>query len=300
VTGNIHFIDWPGATNASASAVNCDGSVIALSRWSGNIATAALWSATGGLVELAPAVGQTYATVSGLDASGFLAVGQSGVYSTTTNQYPGTAVTFIAPNYLANPFLSGVAPPQDVNFAVGVSADGKVIVGSSTALGEFVWTAAGAQSILPQAARSRALSADGQTVALTTAAWTSTVALYGSLVWTPSLGLQPIPKFPEVPSGQIQPRTFLPTSLTSHGQVMVGTATTWFGNEEVEFFDGDYVWTARRGMRSLVDVLQPYGLDPPGVDVGSVEIYISNDGRVIAGFLFGLPYRITVPSTAFD
>jgi probable HAF family extracellular repeat protein len=171
--------------------------------------------------------------------------------------------------------------------AFGVSGDGQVIVGqSSSALGDeaFSWTLLGGMTGLGDFAggleSSAATDASGDGAVIVgwgTASSDENPEGFQSQAfrWTQATGLLSLG---DLPGGRFFSQA---NAVSADGSVVVGQGTS--GNAPQTAGLEAFVWTQRRGMRSVRDVLAAAGVDMTGWVLTSAT-GVSGDGRTVAGF----------------
>lgn len=155
--------------------------------------------------------------------------------------------------------LVGTLAQREPSVACGVSADGKVIVGSQGKVA-FRWTEEHGMTPLSGQNRSAALavSSDGKAVV----GWMNTDDGTEAFRWIAEGGLQGL--------GDLPGGTFLSGAdgVSRDGSVIVGTATSTSGTEA-------FRWTAADGMTPLGDL--------PDGEFSSRAHAVSGDGKVVVG-----------------
>ncbi|MGQ0552899.1 MAG: PEP-CTERM sorting domain-containing protein [Planctomycetota bacterium] len=279
-TGGLEDLGtMPGGTFANGRGVSFDGTAIV--GW-GDVAVgpglalhAFRWTAATGVVSLgSPNLGPSGAeSVSG---DGAIVVGGSGSpcpfpASQYNNGYSWTSGGGWQPLPLCSDDWNDTT-------ALGVSADGTVVVGSGGAPGSyfraFRWTAAGGTQNLGTlatgpfaASAATAVSADGSTVV--GVYWENAAGGYDrSFRWTAAGGMQDLGALP----GGAESRA---ESVSGDGSVIVGTAAMPSGPVA-------YVWTAATGMVDLNELLPALGVDISGWGL-RYGIGVSADGSTIVG-----------------
>jgi probable HAF family extracellular repeat protein len=255
----------------NAEAISADGNVVV-----GSLATLTLeavkWSEAAGVVSLGLLPTQPgfaeFSAAFDTSADGSTIVG---VGATMDSPFSEAVLWNAELGLVPLGFLPDDLPERDafsLSYANAISANGQVVVGASLSTkhldrGEmaFRWTEdAGMEPLgfLPGAFQSQgtAVSADGSVIA--------GVSGMEAFRWTASTGLEPI-------------GSFLPTSISSDGAVIVGRGYTELG--ELAF-----VWTSQSGAVPLQSWLeQSHGLTLTGWQLLSDAVSVSQDGSVIAG-----------------
>ncbi len=151
--------------------------------------------------------------------------------------------------------------------ASGVSADGKIIVGSG-----FRWTADAGRVSLTNL-NALGISADGSTVV----GWGSSTNGRQAFVWTTAGGMVGLG---DLPGGSFSSQA---NAASADGSVIVGFG--YSADEKPLFGKEAFVWTAATGMRSLNDVLVARGGNPGRFGWTSLTeaTAVSADGRYVAG-----------------
>jgi probable HAF family extracellular repeat protein len=288
----------PGKQGGAATAVNADGSVVVGSaNANGQGSEAFEWTDDFGYEYL----GRLGPDSTPIQGSGALGVSADGSVVVGTSELPSAPLQGRGEQRAfrwtpASGMQSlGVLPTGTYSRAYGVSADGTVIVGTSTINSgngseAFRWTAQGGMQGLGDlaggivASEGYAISRDGNTVV-----GMGYDGVQGRAVrWTQQTGM--------VSLGQLPGGTGWAQALAVNGDgsVIVGTASDPFdefgraGTDRAAF-----IWDAAHGMRRLQTVLETeYGLDLSRWDLGSA-VGISADGRVITGKNVGGDYGIT-------
>ncbi len=306
----------PGGTcySSQANGVSADGSVV-VGRCDSPFGIEAFrWTQAGGMVGLGHLAdhcswGLPFSEAAAVSTDGSVVVGQS--CSTLDNQSRYEAFHWTQAGGMVG--LGGLlgALPNDsfLSMAKDVSADGSVVVGTSSSIlvtgrTAFHWTQASGMVALP-GGYANAVSPDGLVVVGGTLGdeafrWTQTDSTLG-------LG--------DLPGGSF---SSVATAVSADGSVVVGRGNSSFGDEAFRwtqaggmvglgdlpggiFFSGAtavsadgsviigisggaFIWDVTHGIRSLKDVLvNDYGLDLTGW-VLYAAMDISADGRTIVGF----------------
>jgi probable HAF family extracellular repeat protein len=288
----------PGKQGGFATAVNSDGSVIVGSAGaSGQGAEAFEWTEDFGyefLGRLGPASSPFQSSgASGVSADGAVVVGTSQLPSAPL-QPPGEDRAFRWTPASGMQSL-GVLPTGTYSRAYGVSADGSVVVGTSTVdrgngSEAFRWTAATGMQGLGDlaggivASEGYAISGDGSTIVGMGFDGVQSPAVR----WTQQTGMVSLGG---LPGGNGWGQAL---AVNGDGSVIVGTASDpldEFGRAGTD--RAAFIWDAAHGMRKLQTVLETeYGLDLSGWDLGSA-VGISADGKVITGKNIGGDRGIT-------
>jgi probable HAF family extracellular repeat protein len=253
----------------------------------GNLYYAFRWTASSGTVGLG---GGNFSFASGVSGDGSVVVGTSG-YSTSGYVGPigSQAFRWTAGSGMV---VLGYLPGGTYSAPNGISADGSVIVGSSSsAFGSqaFRWTAGSGMvglGYLPGGTYSSAngISADGSVIVGSGSSTSGEQAFR----WTAGSGMVGLGYLPGTTNSGA-------AAVSGDGSVVVGTSYTASGNQA-------FRWTAGSGMQSLRDVLVTNGLnlDPADMQIASG---ISADGNTIVGtdyystpdFDFELGFVATLP-----
>ena len=253
----------------------------------GNLYYAFRWTASSGTVGLG---GGNFSSASGVSGDGSVVVGTSG-YSTSGYVGPigSQAFRWTAGSGMV---VLGYMPGGTYSAPNGISADGSVIVGSSSsAFGSqaFRWTAGSGMvglGYLPGGTYSSAngISADGSVIVGSGSSTSGEQAFR----WTAGSGMVGLGYLPGTTNSGA-------AAVSGDGSVVVGTSYTASGNQA-------FRWTAGSGMQSLRDVLVTNGLnfDPAESLIASG---ISADGNTIVGtdyystpdFDFELGFVATLP-----
>ena len=253
----------------------------------GNLYYAFRWTASSGTVGLG---GGNFSSASGVSGDGSVVVGTSG-YSTSGYVGPigSQAFRWTAGSGMV---VLGYLPGGTYSAPNGISADGSVIVGSSSsAFGSqaFRWTAGSGMvglGYLPGGTYSSAngISADGSVIVGSGSSTSGEQAFR----WTAGSGMVGLGYLPGTTNSGA-------AAVSGDGSVVVGTSYTASGNQA-------FRWTAGSGMQSLRDVLVTNGLnfDPAESLIASG---ISADGNTIVGtdyystpdFDFELGFVATLP-----
>ncbi len=173
-----------GGTTGTAYDISADGQTIVGLMWiSPGEAHAFRWTAAGGTVDLAPGVGFS-SRANAVSNDGSTVVGWRSSGNRRATRWQGGVQTFLGSLDPAN-------PQNGTSEALGVSANGAVIVGGS-ANKAFRWTQSGGMQDLgrlPSTSNAQALgvSGDGETVV----GWSGTNFLDSrAVVWRPEFGSQ--------------------------------------------------------------------------------------------------------------
>jgi probable HAF family extracellular repeat protein len=207
-----------------------------------------------------------------VSADGFVVVGRLG----------GEAVRWTAGGGMAG---LGVLPTANsYSEALGVSADGAVVVGSSHSVGgaeeAFRWTSDGGMvglGGLPAgegffSSRAEAVSANGTVViGSSPVRTTSLTSLAQAFRWTMDGGMVGLG---ELPGGSQSSRA---RGVSADGSVVVGTANYGEGPPEA------FVWDEPHGMRTVESVLADLGVDTTGWSLWAATA-ISANGTTIVGW----------------
>ena len=300
--------DLPGGRfGSSALDVSADGRFVTGSAQTASGAEAFLWSEETGIVGLGVPAGSSTSTGVALSGDGVKVVGQhvagngrafewtadsgivdfdpfpGGVVERSARDMStdgGTIVGFyeVAPG---GPFVAYHSNGDSLTnivsgFAVAVSADGSVVVGSASNEA-FRWTAASGITglgFLPGGSSgfsiAEGISADGQVVVGSS---TNAAADTEAFRWTESEGMVGLG---DLPGGDFNSFAW---DVSADGRIVVGDSTTAEGG-------APFIWDETNGMRKLADVLTDnYGLGDAltGWDLNAVQA-ISEDGTVIVGF----------------
>lgn len=239
------------------------------------------WSSTEGMVALQYPTGDFLRSglAGDVSASGQIIVGAMANENNDSEAYVWTSETGAVG-------IGDLPGGEFDSAAVGVSADGRVVIGnSSSAMGReaFRWTALTGMTTLGQLPSglpgfATAISSDGSTIA----GWgylnfdgmvgTEPVAFR----WTESNGMQPLG---DLPGGEV---ASFANAVSADGSIVLGTSWALPLDERHNF--RAFVWDNSHGMRDLQDVLIEHGLAAELADWQLVEAWgISDDGRSIVG-----------------
>jgi uncharacterized membrane protein len=274
------------------------------------------WSRTNGYIELPGLITNVYSATAEAVTNAGLVVGA----------LPGQTQINQAVLWSGNNITQLLPPGGSATYASGVSADGKVAVGSGS-LSAFRWTAKGGLVDIGTGFRfsgAADVSADG-----------SVVIGYGYLVggtsavptrWTASTGMVALPLLPgcisgearavshdgkvvvggcSIPGGYIGYRWTAQGGLESLGalpggatRVSVfstnGDGSVIVGNVTIDNQAVAVIWTASSGFRFLSEVLAESGTDLDGWTLSGITD-ISSDGKTIVGYTNIGGFLLTLP-----
>lgn len=275
-----------GATGAAATSTSADGSVVAGNlNFSAQLDRGFRWTVSGGFQNLGVMAGMTYSAISGVSADGSIAVGTSG---NTSTYFPARWSVETGMQNL------GKLPPFSLTSANAVSGDGKVAVGSATSGGPthaVRWTDGGSPQDLGMFdgnyANPYAVSYDGSVIV--------GAGVNNPFRWVLSQGMLPIGLLPGATLG-------IAHGVSDDGNTIVGLGKPTPG----------WVWTPVDGLRSVMDVLDAYGILP--LHWTDLQVLaISGDGLSFAGYgtdenganhgwvaRLGTPIRVTLDLSQFS
>jgi probable HAF family extracellular repeat protein len=262
-----------GSIRSEAKGVSADGSVIV--GWgsvSDSLSREAFrWTAGGGMVALGFLPGGSYSEANDVSADGSVITGHSG----------GTGEAFRWTSDGGMVGLGGLASEdQGGSAAVGVSANGSVIVGRSASLPSgieaFRWSSDGGMvglCDLPGGdffSGATGVSGDGSVVVGWDYSDSLSLSGYEAFRWTAGGGMVGLGHLFSGETGE-------PTGVSADGSVIVGYSLS----SDYEAFR----WTSDGGMERLWDVLLAAGVDPAADGwTGLLAAYdISADGSTIVG-----------------
>lgn len=275
------------ASDASVGAVSQDGSVVYGSIHVGSgVRSAFRWTASGG-IQLLSGLGGASSYANGCDSAGSMAVGQSNLLLVGDRpvRWDSTGQVFnlgLLPQHSQGPGAFG--------FATGVSGDGLVVVGWTTADNStyargFRWTALDGMTdlgILPSESNNRwsyayGVSGDGATIV---GASSVLLGRTHAFKWTSAMGMQDL--------GVLPGAVFSEASSANHdGSVIVGRCSYPVPGGCCRVMSA-FRWTSEVGMRDI-------GSLSDGPDAFALASDVSDDGSVVVG----ASGRWGVTSTAF-
>src|ERR1035441_4167218 len=172
-SGWVSLGHLPGGTGGGANGISADGSVIVGSGSSTSGNQAFRWTAGSGMVGLGYLPGTTNSSAAGVSADGSIIVGNSGY-----QQYVGAPGKYQAFRWTAGSGMVGLGylPGGTNSSATGASADGSVVVGTSSSASRgqaFRWTAGSGMVGLGTGSSAVGVSADGSIVLGDDTRWTA-------------------------------------------------------------------------------------------------------------------------------
>jgi probable HAF family extracellular repeat protein len=282
-TGMVGLGAGPGGAFGSSAAggVSADGSVLSASIFGST--QAARWTAATGFQSLEPM--RTFSQSSAISADGNVIVGfTTGLPGATSGEaFRWTAATGV----VGLGFLPGNAGSR----ALGIDADGGVIVGDSSPLGAgdglgiraFRWTQPSGMislGVLPgdSGSSARAVTADGSTIFGSSSRSNGSGFLVSGQAfrWTQATGMVGLGVLP----GDNFSSAF---AVSADGAVMVGNSERIVNGTDAHPQHG-ILWDQVFGMQDLRQVLTTqYGINVTGWEL-TVPLSVSADGSAIAGF----------------
>jgi probable HAF family extracellular repeat protein len=278
--GMVGLGDLPGGDfRGQANKASSNGSVI-VGRSSSSVSApgwseAFRWTSAGGMVGLGGLPGQPLRNSEALDVSG---VGSVVVGTVQNTQFtPVRAFRWTTAGMVD---LGSFTGSSGTSRAWGVSANGVIVVGSSTSTLEpffaeaFRWTSAGGMATLSGypagyvPTDARAISSDGSTIVGD--GFSTTTFQREAFRWTEGEG---VVRLGDLPGGEVLSFGW---GVSANGAVVVGESWTGLGREA-------FVWTQASGMRNLKEVLVGYGLNLDGWTLRAAQ-GVSGDGRTIVGW----------------
>ena len=280
-----------GGPQSYAQGVNADGSVVVgyssvllVSQYNYQF-EAFRWTAAGGMVGLGylnSSLVQPYSTALGVNADGSVVVGAS-YYTTISYSNLNEAFRWTQAGGMAPLGFISTVYAYPTSIASGVSADGSIVVGSSSAdaaghTEAFRWTAAGGMvglgylnaSLATPYSSASAISSDGSTVV--GSSYYAAVYQSQAFMWTSAGGM--------VPLGVLSTTTAYPGSaadaVDANGAVIVGASTNNAG------VSTGFRWTAATGMQSIPDLLAAAGVSTTGWTLHAA-VGVSSNGQFILG-----------------
>lgn len=251
-------------------------------RW---VSTSGAGGTAGVMTDLGVLPGHNSSYANAVSADGTIVVGRSGSNS-SNRAFRWTAQTGMV--------SLGTLNNQGTSSAIGISADGSTITGSSAARA-FRWTAStGMQNLgsLPgyPSAQGNKVSRDGSIIVGFSSGFSSSL---GSNVarpfrWTASTGLTNLGTLPGLEYAAA-------LGVSGDGRRVVGYATDWNNS----FLSRAFLWSEDTGMVDLTNWLTSRGVNLNGRVLTSASV-VSDDGTAIGGAPGWIVRGLTWPCTRSD
>jgi uncharacterized membrane protein len=267
----------PGDRRSAARAVSANGSTVAGESWFfGFESEPFVWTEDGGMVGLGLPPGFERGSAEAVSDDGSTVVGQF-----VSSCCPVTMQS--AYRWTQDDGITELMPPGTIrSYAVDVSADGSVIVGSASdgsASDGFIWNEInGFQGFGPippglPGAFPHVVSADGSVVF--GAQHPVGAVAQRAFRWTAQEGIRPIPG-----SSELRPLWYVLNDVTPDGSILVGS--TWAGD------DGGTsrasIWDEQHGTRDLRELLiSEHGFTDADLPTLPIATGISADAKTIIG-----------------
>lgn len=296
-TGGMQTLGFLNASLATpqsyAQAVNADGSVVVgyssvllVSQYNYQF-EAFRWTSAGGMVGLGylnSSLAQPYSTALGVNANGSVVVGAS-YYATLSGLNVNEAFRWTSGDMVGLGFLS-TAYAYPTSTAAGVSGDGSIVVGSSSADASghteaFRWTSSGGMvglgylnpTAAAPASSATAISSDGSTIVGRSLDANSKTQ---AMMWTSSGGMVGLGFLSTNASYTIMS---VANAVNANGAVIVGWSYLPVGASNVQ---AGFRWTSATGMQSIVSLLTNAGVPTTGWTLRAA-VGVSSDGQYIVG-----------------
>lgn len=279
--------DPSDSRGSDAFAVSADGSTVVGRIYAGGGSEAFRWTFSGGIERLGHLPGSNGFDVAyGVSGNGSLVVGYGGGKAFEWTQATGMVALASTQSYAYSNALAVSADGSSIvgyattsafgpsgilgpGLATGVSADGRVIVGSTPNGEIFRWTSATGTVALGSGGAS-AISIDGSTIVGSRASTSDSSTAFR---WTASTGVVDLGTFRGNNHSEAD-------GASGNGSVIVGRSFAFGGG--ASFSQQAFIWDARDGMRNLQDVLTADGLNLTGWQLTEATA-VSANGLTITG-----------------